>query len=125
MNDRQRIIRDKKKGPSSCYSSSVRERTVARSISPPVASSIDWENPTSPPPCRMTSRVSLVRARALKKALSEEKIARRASESSITITEDFNDGEPRFESLSSLEYILNNWIGLDYVSCILYWWYCE
>ncbi|XP_062508238.1 uncharacterized protein LOC134184537 isoform X2 [Corticium candelabrum] len=119
----QRIIRDKKKGPSSCYSSSVRERTVARSISPPVASSIDWENPTSPPPCRMTSRVSLVRARALKKALSEEKIARRASESSITITEDFNDGEPRFESLSSLEYILNNWIGLDYVSCILYWWY--
>jgi hypothetical protein len=30
-----------------------------------------------------------------------------------------HNGGIRFESLSSLEYILNNWIGLDYVSLVV------
>lgn len=96
--------------------SSQKDRNVSRSVSPPMASSVDWETPNSPPACKMTSRLSVSRSRAMKKVFSEGVLTRSSSDSAVLIMTDDSRDEPRFESLSSLEYILHNWIGLDHVS---------
>jgi hypothetical protein len=102
----QRVCGDKTKSRST---SNCELKRFSRSMSPaenyPSSKSVN---------ATITSKLSMSRSWAMKKALSETELTDSSTNPCIRIVADHNGGI-RFESLSSLEYILNNWIGLDYL----------